>query len=277
MKLKNTRVQITRQGKAMRVEALKFQKDVIAIEKEFIELIEPVERELEAKQKVIDEEKTKIRRKELLPERKEKLARIDIEVEDDFLLLMDDNRFDEFYNTKNAEHLEAKELKAKERQEERERAMRVEQDKMAERERKLEEEKRIEEAKKKAEEEARAKAIKDTELAKLNAEKEAEEAKAKAEKEKADAIKAEQEKAKQEKEALIAEQKRKEEEKIKAEKEAKQFEAEQIAEEKVQKFLKDNGWSEKNKNDFIIVNEPNKVVLFKKVGELELEEENVEE
>ena len=46
MVLKNTRVQIAKYGKILRGDALKFQKIVIAKEKELIEIIEPEEKRL---------------------------------------------------------------------------------------------------------------------------------------------------------------------------------------------------------------------------------------
>lgn len=109
MELKAVRVNITKTGKSMREEALKFQKDVIAKEKDLVEMVEPTERDLEAKQKAIDEEKEKIKRKAILPERKEKLDAIGVNYDDDSILLLDENQFTEYYNRMHTEYLEEKE------------------------------------------------------------------------------------------------------------------------------------------------------------------------
>ncbi len=111
MDLKNTRVAITKTGKDLRQGAIDFQKSVIAQEKELIAIIEPVEKDLEAKEKAIDLEIEKNKRRELLPARKEKLKAIDVEISDDDILSMDDRQFDSFYNEKNAFYLAEKQRK----------------------------------------------------------------------------------------------------------------------------------------------------------------------
>lgn len=111
MDLADIRINITKTGKELRQEALKFQKDVISYERELIAIIEPTEIELKAKEKAIDNEKEKIKRVELLPERKEKLENIDVSISDNDILEMDNKQFDEFYNEKNAEYLEEKQAK----------------------------------------------------------------------------------------------------------------------------------------------------------------------
>jgi hypothetical protein len=114
--LKKTRIQIEKDGKLLRAEAVAFQKAVIEKEKELVGLIEPVEVNLAEQQEAIDEEREKLKRMELLPERKEKLAAIGIEVDDEFILLMDDLRFSEFYNLENSKYLEEKKRKIEEEQ-----------------------------------------------------------------------------------------------------------------------------------------------------------------
>lgn len=96
---------ITRNGKELRAEALQFQKDVIAHEKELIAIIEPVEAELAKKIKAIDDEKEKIRRVKLLPSRHARLQVINSDVDDDTLLALDVDQFEDFFEKKNAEHV----------------------------------------------------------------------------------------------------------------------------------------------------------------------------
>lgn len=115
--LKKVRVEIQKTGKLLRSDALAFQKAIIAKENELITIIEPIEIKLQEEQNRIELEKEKIRRQKFLPERKIKLKEINIIVEDDFLLLMNDIRFDEFFNQKKQEFLEEKERKIKEAQE----------------------------------------------------------------------------------------------------------------------------------------------------------------
>jgi hypothetical protein len=103
--LKKVRVSIQKTGKELRADALSFQKKVIELEKELVGIIEPIEKDIADKQQAIDEEKEKIKRAKLLPGRIEKLKSIQVVVADDFLLLLDDQKFEEFYNQKNTEFL----------------------------------------------------------------------------------------------------------------------------------------------------------------------------
>lgn len=107
--LKKVRVKITNTGKAMREEAVAFQKAVIAKEKELVALVEPTERALEAKQDAIDLEKEKLKRVALLPERHSRFEAIGYEATDEELLLLDDTQFETLFNQKNAEYLAEKE------------------------------------------------------------------------------------------------------------------------------------------------------------------------
>lgn len=257
--LKRTRVEIQKTGKNLRAEAVSFQKKVIALENEYVGMIEPLELELKSKQETIDLQKEIIKRRELLPERKEKLKTIEIEMGDEFILLMDNDKFQEFFNQKKEEFLLEKERKI---QEERE---------------KIENEKRIAEAKEQARKEAEERAKKEMELAIL-----------KAEEDKRQAIENEKKKAEEaqrlageEKARIIAEQKAKEQARIDEENrkkaEAEMIEKEKIAEQKkleakkkYQKFLTDNGYTEKNKDDFFMKNTGNEVILYKKIAEFKL-------
>lgn len=161
--LAKIRVQITKDGKLLREEALAFQKKVIAREKELVAIIEPIELNLLAQEEKIDNEKTIIARQLLIPERRAKLIPLNILISDDELCLLDNKQFDEFYNAENAKYLAMKEEQLKkERQEleqkqlELERAAKIEADKI----------KAVEEAKQRAEEEAKRAA----EQAKIEAE-----------------------------------------------------------------------------------------------------------
>ncbi len=106
--LKKQRVGVEKQGKEFRADALKFQKAVIAYEKELVEIIEPLEIELGKKQEVIDLEKHKIKMVALLPDRKARLLAIKhIEMpSDDEILEMDSVTFENafiFHTTKSLE------------------------------------------------------------------------------------------------------------------------------------------------------------------------------
>lgn len=107
--LKNARVKIEKRGKELREDALKFQKAVIAKEKELVGIIAPEEDRLaaiedEAKQIAILKART-----EQLPARKERLAAIgDAEVvPDEYLLAFDDTAFETYLNTRTAARLAA--------------------------------------------------------------------------------------------------------------------------------------------------------------------------
>lgn len=114
IQLKNARVAIEKAGKALREDALKFQKAVIAKEKELIAIIEPEEIRLES----IEDEAKKIgirkARIEALPYRKERIARIGKYAKpasDEEIIEMDPNEFEAHINAVNSSAL------AEERQE----------------------------------------------------------------------------------------------------------------------------------------------------------------
>lgn len=299
MELKKTRIQISKTGKELRTEAIAFQRAVIEKEKELISMIAPVETDLETKEKTIDEEKERVKRKALLPERISQLKKIDVSVPEDFLLGMNDKDFSEYLSTEKEKYLEEKERKLIE-----------EQEKIEAEKRKAEEAKRLEAAKKEAEKKAREEAIREAELAKLRSEEEkqsaidaerrkAEAAKIKAEEDKkkaveeakaakvkaeedkkkaveeekrkaAEAIEAERKRAEDEKARIIAEQKEKEEARIAEEEEKKQraiAAANKIKNQKKYKdFLAKNGYTEQTKENFYIHKEGNKITLYKKIN-----------
>jgi hypothetical protein len=245
--LKKTRVQIEKDGKLLRSEAVAFQKAVIEKEKELVGIIEPIESDLVQKQTIIDEEKRKITRRLMLPARIAKLQTIGVSVTEDFLLLMDDAHFFSFFNDENAKYLAEKEKKMKEEQEEKEREMQEEKD-LADK--KLKEE-----------------------MDKVNAErKKIEDEKIAMEREKQHQI--EIEKAKKE----AAENAKLEvEQKAKAEKEkAAKDESDRIAKEKVEKERLEKGKRYKaflfkheyvDDENFHLEKLEDKMVLYKKVGE----------
>lgn len=112
--LADKRILITKTGKKLRSQALKFQKDVITKEKTLIKLITPTEDALEEKILLIDNQK-------LLPERVEKLEEIEIKVGDEEkeeLLRMSNVEFKNFFNEKNTEYLEKKAEKLRKIEEE---------------------------------------------------------------------------------------------------------------------------------------------------------------
>lgn len=280
--LKKNRVQIQKQGKELRDEALKFQKAVIAAEKELVSLIEPVEKELAEKQEKIDQEIEKQKRLDQLPFRQEKLASIGFTFEDATVLAMDDVQFAEFFNAKHAEKIAADQKKIEE-----------EKAKLAAEAARLEEERRLEKVRKEAEEEAARKAKIEAEAAAARAEaalKEAQEkaerekieATERAEKEKQAAVEAERKRADAEKQALIDEQNRKEKERIAAEEAAKKAEADKKAKEeaekqeaekkaKVKKFMEKHGCTIENRDQFRTeFDEDGNLNLWQLVGTLKI-------
>lgn len=260
--LQKTRKSITDDGKAMREEAIQFQKAVLAREKEVLEMIVPTEKELEAKQEAIDTERERLKRVALLPERRDRLREFtvlgDICTDDD-LLGMDIDAFEKFYNTSKQRYLAyQEEIIKKEREEEAEK-VRIAAEKLAAEQKRidaerlaLEQEKRIEEEKRQAEKVAQEKAIREAELAKIKAE--------------------------EDKIAAVAAEKARIEAEIEATKQAEIEAARQaeikLAEEQAalekqkayQNFL--DLYDYKDDGTFKIERTGNKVVLYKKLGEL---------
>ena len=117
MDLKARRVVVEKTAKAARQKALDFQKLVISHEKELIGIIEPLELSLHAMENAVDEEKERIKRRALLPERREKCEAIGLTlVLDDTLLSMDPERFVSWYNEQKEVYLNAKETAMREAQ-----------------------------------------------------------------------------------------------------------------------------------------------------------------
>jgi len=257
IELKNSRVAISKQGKNLRDGAIKFQREVIKVEKELVALIEPTETSLANKQKLIDEEKEQQKRIQLIPERREKLKEIDYKIDDIFLITMDNIQFQEFFNQQKEDYL----FKQAEK-------IRIEQEKIDAEKLKIKQQQQNEKIRVQAQKEAQEQAIKDIEIAKL-----------KAEEDKRQAIENEKRKAEEEKQQLIDKQERKEKERTMLEEKAKReaddkLKLEKEAQEKLekqkkyQKFLQDNGYTEKNKDEFYIQRIDNKILLFKKINEI---------
>jgi len=248
--LKKAKSQIRLDGKLLRSEALAFQKAVIKKEDELVGIIEPIEDELEAKQKAIDVEKEKVGRLQFLPHRVTKLATIGIKVMDEFLLLMDDTRFLEFFNEENFKFLEAREQKQNEELEAREQKLKEAQDQIDEANRKIEAEKEK---------------IADDKRHQLEIDQARVEATAKAKKEA-------EEKA--EKDKTETAQKIKDEENRKAKEAQDKIKAEKLEQEKLEKkkryqaFLTEHKFQEDG--SFLIKKEENKIVLYKKLGEFKI-------
>jgi hypothetical protein len=102
IQLKNARVAISKKGKELREGAVAFQRQVIAREKELIEIVEPEEDRLQAIEEAEKERMEMIKRKAVLPQLQEKLSSIGdgIEVSDEELLKMDEKAFDTYYNSR---------------------------------------------------------------------------------------------------------------------------------------------------------------------------------
>jgi len=251
MQLRDARIQLQKIGKALRADAVEFQRRVIQKEKELVGIIEPEEKRLKELEEQAKIEKEREKRKEMLPARKERIKALMPEgvpnpyiKTDDELLDMDAQAFEAYITEckqdildKERERLEEERRK---KEEEEERRRQEEQKRLEEERRKLEEEKRkIEEEKRRVE--AEKEAQRRAEEARIKAE---QEAKAKAEREKAEA---EAEKAR-----IEAEKKR---------------EAERLAKrEEWQKFLAEHGYTEETKDQFIIRQSDTEYILYKRVG-----------
>lgn len=120
LKLRDARLSITKAGKAIREDALKFQKAVVAKEKELVGIIEPEEERLGALEDRAEKEREVNDRKELLPRRRERLVAADpqINVTDESLLELDGAQFESFLNevvaAKNERDRQALDVKRKE-------------------------------------------------------------------------------------------------------------------------------------------------------------------
>ena len=241
--LKNTRVSFVQGFKERRAAAREWQAKVIAEEKDFVSLVEPVETILDLEEERIDKEKARIKRMELLPERRAKLLEIELTVPDERLLNMDDNFFENFYLDAKNTYLVAKEEKM------RADALKKQQEELAkrgaevaaleaEKKRLAEENQRLEDEKKRIEQE------------KVNQARIEEEAKRRVE----------------------FELKRKEEERIleeaRKEREAKEEQEKLAKKKKYKEWLLANNVTEETKGQFQITGTSGEYVLWKKVSTL---------
>lgn len=257
--LKKKRVQLTKTGKELRDEANQFAKKVISIEKELVAIIEPLELELKAKQDEIDLIIEKNKRKPLLPDRIKKLKSINVEISEDEILEMDSDTFLAFFNEHKEYYLAEKERKLQEEKD------------------KIEEQKKIEELKKQREEEIERAKKEAAENAKKEAEEHAKKIQEEKDAEAARKIKEAEDKAKKAEEDRIRadlerklEDERKEKEEQERIEKEKQEKAALEKEKKYKQFLKHNGVTAANKDNFIIKKVDEKILLFKKIGELNL-------
>lgn len=255
LRLKEIRVNITKQGKLLRQEALDFQKKVIGKEKELVALVEPEEERLSSLEEAADKFAERERRRELLPKRKLSLEGINDGIDnlsDEDLMDMDTLAFDAYYNKRIADKNE-KDRKALE---EKERTL-MEADAKAAREKELRE----------AEERGRAEAEKKLQETREREDREREERIKREEveaKERAEKIERE---AKEKVEREAREKKEKEEAEARAETERK---AKLAKDKKYQAFLKKCGWTAKTSGSFYIEVKGQTCVIYKKVGEMTL-------
>lgn len=155
-------------GKAMREDALKYQKLVIRKEKELIEIIEPEEERLKNIEEEAKEKKLRKERFAILPQRRERLAAIgdSLEVSDEEIIAMDETQFQGYCNKRVADKNEAdrienerkaNELKAEQERhkQEKEREEAIENARKEEREREERERKEREEREREREERER--------------------------------------------------------------------------------------------------------------------------
>ena len=204
-------------------------KQLIGKEREIIDLIQPVRESLLDMKQEIDDEKLMDKIRKDLPARKELLKSIDVEVSDEELLLMKNDKFEKFYTDKKGEYLEAKEAR-----------LQAAEDKIAEDKRIADEAKRVEDEKNAAV----AKALKD--------------AADKVEKDKQDLIDAQAKKEKEDEDAK-AQKILQDAAKNKARNEN----------EKYQSFLIQCGYNEETKADFkIFKGNQGEIVVYKKVGSI---------
>lgn len=243
MELKAARVTIEKSGKAIREDALKFQKAVIAKERELIALIEPEELRLEQIEKQAKDHALMEERKRKLPERMERLKTVGGDFPEENVLKMDDVMFEGHFNRLQAEKnaKEAAEIEQKRReQEEKLAAEKREQDAKLEAARREQEEKDRELKEREAKLEAEKKAIEDAK----EAERKAAEEKIEAEKKAAEEL---------EKQKQLEEQARRN----------------QMDEERFEAWLAENGWTSENQADFIITDDgldAPEILLFKKIS-----------
>lgn len=236
--IRDTRVSITKRGKELREEAVAFQKAVIEKEKELIEIITPEEERLQGLEDEAKRQKELKVRMEQLPVRKEKIAGLKLTNEsviatltDEYILSFNADDFQGLLNKLLADKNEADRAEI----EARERVVREAEEKTKrEAEMKEREENARQEEREKLEREQKMKEIREEEARK------------------AEIAKAEQ--------AKKDEEERKKRERMELERD-----------EKYQAFLKEHGYSEEVKADFVISKTGNQIRIYKLSGTLSLE------
>lgn len=220
--LKAERVDIEKQGKAMRDHLTVVSKNISAKEKELIEIIEPTEKELLSEEKRVEEEKEKLRiaaeqaEKARVQARIDKLAAFGYSIDLNTITTIDDATFAAVVTNAEAEYNKEQERIAEEKRQQEAEAERLRQEQAAEQEKLRKEREELEALRKK---QAEAQRIIDENNARV----------AKELADKAAAMKAEQDR-------IDAEKKRIEDEKLAAEREAqRQAELQKAREEAAEK------------------------------------------
>ncbi|HVB33743.1 MAG TPA: hypothetical protein VNJ52_05135 [Patescibacteria group bacterium] len=232
LNIRDARVAITKTGKALREDALKFQKAVIAKEKELVAIIEPEENRLaglEDTAAIAVERKARV---ELLPHRRERLAAVGdgLEVSDDALLDMDGPAFEGYINKRLADKNEADR-----------RALEAREAAIREEETRQQREKEMREREEKARQEERERLAREQKEKEERLEREKKEAEARAQREKEE----NEHKKREERERLERE-------------------------ERYQSFLKEHGYTEDTKDTFHIERSESEVRLYKLTGVLKI-------
>ena len=270
--LAKERVDFVKMLKEERATALAYQKDIVSVEKDLLAIVEPLESELQAKIKAIDDEEERKSRLVTLPERKEKLAAVGSVVEDDVILMMDGIQFSALLNEKTALYLEEERIKIQEAQD------KIEQEKREAEEKKLLDEK-IERARSEAVEAEKVRQaeekIKEEAERKLAAEREKEEferklreQKEQMEKERRDEEQRRVEIIKEDERKKIEEERKKAEEEERIKKEKEEEDLKMLRDEKFKEFLVKCEYT--NGEEFKIERNGNAVICYKKVGEITL-------
>lgn len=232
IELKKARIAIEKMGKLLRQDALDFQKKVIGREKELIGIISPEEERLEAIEAESEALKLQADRLALLPYRKEELTKLGLTIPDDQMICaMDSEEFKTYCNRLIAEKNEA---------------VRIDLEKRAGDIKKAEDE------------------LKRKEEIRIAEEKGREEERLKAEQRERDRIAKEEQDKEREKQRIAKE-------KLDAELREKAGKDDREKNERYQAWLKENGYTEETKRDFVLEVVGKKARLSKIIGIYSLE------
>jgi len=111
--LQSTRIQITKRGKEMRADAVARQKSIIAEEQKLVGIIEWTEEELKLKEETYKGMVEADKRRKILPERLEELAKIGVTLDEDTILSMDYDQFNKYILDQRQAILDAREAAIK--------------------------------------------------------------------------------------------------------------------------------------------------------------------